>query len=476
MFESMNAEQYRALSNEAFQKRFAEVRDLMAADTLPEGVTDEMLFEEAELIKADMNRRSKRDAFAGLTYEAPKADPAQVEERNAKAQTLIAGEGAVIDSSNKVEQRQSTFKAVSEGKFIESKEYRIALAKHINRTAPMPADYLARIRQERNAGDPVTVSFADGFTNATDPTFSNTVSTPIPIPLTMGELIETRRESGLIYPLVTTTNYKGGVAYPLRDLSIDFHWISDKQVSPYQYDNDATVISFTWHELEARFARTKLIDALMSDNFKGQLAGAIADGYGRIIDDAILNGNGSTQPLGILNDSRVVGAGTSGQSGYVAPAAMIVEASADDLANWSWWVSLLYKPEFNRLYRSDGTWLIGDATFGTYLLTLKDEVNRPLVTFDIRNEENIAKIRGNNLVTLPNNLLGDFDTATTGDVVAIFGNFKNYALNFQPGMPLATTNWEDYETNTLKTRVLTALDGKVLDNNGWVIIKKKASA
>ena len=470
-FTPMDAAAYRALSNEAFQKRFAEVKDLMSADVLPEGVTDEMLFAEAELIQADMERRSKRDAFAGMVYEAPKATPAEIEERSAKAKTAIAGEGAVIDSTHKVEQRKSGFEAVSEGKFIESKEYRTALAKHISRIAPMPAEYLARA-----AGDPVAVSFADGYTNMTDPTFSNTVSTPIPIPLTMGELIETRRESGLIYPLVSTTNYKGGVAYPLRDLEIDFHWISDKQVSPYQYDNDATVISFTWHELEARFARTKLIDALMSDNFKGQLSGAIADGYGRIIDDAILNGNGSTQPLGILNDSRVVGAGTYGQSGYVAPAAMIVEASADDLANWSWWVSLLYKPEFNRLYRSDGTWLIGDATFGTYLLTLKDEVNRPLVTFDIRNEENIAKIRGNNLVTLPNNLLGDFDTATAGDVVGIFGNFKNYALNFQPGMPLTTTNWEDYETNTLKTRVLTALDGKVLDNNGWVIIKKKASA
>ena len=467
-FSTMDAAAYRALSNEAFEKRFAEVKDLMNADTLPEGVTDEMLFEEANLIQADMERRSKRDAFAGLAYAAPK--PEAVEERNAKATSALAGEGNVVDSSAKVEQR-SSFKAVSEGRFIESVEYRNALAKHISRIAPMPAEYVARVRQERSAGDAVAVSFADGYTNMTDPTFSNTVSTPIPIPLTMGELIETRRESGLIYPLVSTTSFKGGVAYPLRDLTVDFHWINDKQVSPYQYDTDPTVITFTWHELEARFARTNLVNALISDNFKNQLGAALADGYGRTLDEAILNGNGTTQPLGITVDPRLVGNGST-----IQPTATIVEATADDLSDWAWWVKLLYNPSFNRLYRNDGTWLIGDSTFGTYIETLKDEVNRPLAKFDPLNDEAPYKIRGNAVVTLPNSLLGDFDSADTDDVVAIFGNLKNYALNFQPGMPLSTVSWEDYETNTQKTRVLTAVDGKVLDNNGWVIITKKASA
>lgn len=459
-FTPFSAEQYRALDRDAVEKRRNEVVELLIAEALPEGLTDDMLLAEADLIEADLERRNRAEKL-----------------RAAKLDAVKAGAGNVIAKSDPAPvQQRGEVKMVHEGKFVESKDYRIALAKHIARQAPIPQDYVARVRQERNAGDPVSVSFADGYTNATDPTFSNTVSTAVPIPLTLGELIETRRESGLIFPLVSQTNYKGGVAYPFRDLTVDFHWINDKQVSPYQYDNDATVISFTWHELEARFARTKLINALISDDFKGQLAGAIADGYGRIMDDAILNGNGSTQPLGILNDPRVVGAGTEGQSGYVAPSAMIVEATADDLGNWAWWTSLLYKPEFNRLYRGDGSWLIGDATFGTYLLTLKDEVNRPLATFDIQNGQTMTKIRGNQLVTLPNSLLGDFDTASTGDVVAIFGNFKNYALNFQPGMPLTTTSWEDYETNTEKTRVLTAVDGKVIDNHGFVIIKKAAQA
>ena len=454
MFETYTAAQYRGLSHEDFVARQQEVVDLMSAEELPEGVTDEMLYAEADLIKREADRRNRA-----------------VQLRNTQVQAVTSGAGRTVATN---EPQQRGFQAVSEGNYLESEEYRRALAMHIARRQRMPEDILARARQQRSAGDPVAVSFLDGYSNVTDPTMATDM--PIPIPLTIGELIETRRESGLLLPLVSQTSFKGGVVYPLRDLVVDFHWITDKQVSPYQYDNDKTTITFTWHEFEARFARTKLFDALISADFKNQLAGAIADGYGRMFDEAIMNGNGTTQPLGILNDTRVVGYGEEGQAGYIAPSALIVEATADDLGDWKFWTSILYKPGFDRLYRADGTWLIGDATYGTYLLTLKDEVNRPIVTFDLQNNQGIQRLRGNRLEVLPNNLLGDFDTAEVGDVVAIFGNMKNYALNFQPEMPLTTTSWEDYETNTNKTRVLGAVDGKVLDNHGFVIVKKAASA
>ena len=474
-FTPMDAAAYRALSNEAFQKRFAEVKDLMSADTLPEGVTDEMLFAEAELIQADMERRSKRDAFAGLTYAAPAATPAEVEERSAKAKTAIAGEGAVIDSTHKVEQRQSGFKAVSEGRFTDSIDYRRALAKHIMRQAPMPADYIARARQERAAGDPVAVSFADGYTNVTDPTFpiygvdgSNAL---VPIPVSVSDqIVRVRKEYGLIHPKVNESRIPGGLVVPVADLTVDYHWINDKQVSPYQYDGAPDTVYFTYHELEARFARTMLADALMRDDFKNLLADALAEGYGKAMDEAILNGNGTTQPLGLLNDPRFIDQTASAGTGK----ALVVEASSDDLSDWAWWTKLLFNPSFNRLYRGDGEWLIADSTFGTYLQTLKDEVNRPLVQLNLASGDNLPSIRGNAITTLPVSLLPDFDAASAGDVVAIFGNLKNYTLNFQPGMPLSTVSWTDHETNTNKTKVLTAVDGKLIDNNGWVVITKKA--
>lgn len=475
MFESMNAAQYRALSNEAFQKRFAEVKDLMNSDTLPEGVTDEMLFEEASLIQADMERRAKRDAFAGLSYDAPKANPAQVEERNAKAKTAIAGEGAVIDSTHKAE-RKSGFEVVSEAPFSNSVEYRRALAKHVLRQAPMPAEMIARVRQERAAGDPIAVTMADGYTNVTDPTFpvfdGTNANALVPIPVAISDqIVKVRKEYGVLHPKVNETHMPGGVVIPVADLAVDYHWVNDKQVSPYQYDGVPEAVSFTWHELEARFSRTFLADALMRDNFKGLLGEALAEGYGRAMDAAILNGNGTTQPLGLLNDPRFIDQTSGANTGK----ALVIEATADNLADWTWWTKLLFNPAFNRLYRNDGEWIIGDSTFGTYLQTLRDENERPVIQWDIQSPDAPAKLRGNVINTLPVVLMPDFDTAAAGTVVAIFGNLKNYTLNFQSGMPLSTVSWDDHETNTHKTKVLTAVDGKLVDANGWVVIKKKAS-
>lgn len=456
MFETYDAAKYRALDDANFAVRKQEVKDLLSADTLPEGVTDDMLFAEADLIDADEKRRSRAASIRTGNLEAVKS-----------------GAGNVIASSAAPEQTRSSIKTVREARYTDSFEYRSALAKAIATRGQMPADVLAKARQERATGDPVAVSFADGYTNMTDPTFTaDALSTAVPIPLTLSEeIVRVRKEYGLIHPLVSETHYQAGYAVPIADLTVDYRWINDKQVSPYQYDTDPGVVSFTWHELEARFARTFLAEALMSDNFKALLAPALAEGYGRAMDTAILNGNGSTQPLGILKDPRVIdqtaGAGTG--------KAMVVEATKEDLADWTFWVKLLYKPEFNRLYRGDGTWLIGDSTFGTYIETLKDEVNRPLAKFDPLNDEAPLKIRGNRVVTLPNSLMGDFDLADEGDVIAVFGNLRNYALNFQPGMPLNTVSWDDHETNTHKTKVLTAVDGKVIDNNGWVILTKKAS-
>ena len=455
MFETYTAAQYRGLSDDLFVARKQEVIDLLNADTLPEGVTDEMLYAEADLIEADEQRRNRAANLRNSTL------------------TAVKSAGTVVASSAEPEQKRSTFQAVSEANYTDTLEYRKALANCIMTRSAMPSDVLAKAMQSRSAGDPVSVSFADGYTNMTDPTMSTQVTGYVPVPLTLSqEIVRVRKEYGLIHPLVTELHYPGGYAVPIDDLKVDYHWINDKQVSPYQYDANPGVVSFTWHQLEARFARTFLAEALISDNFKSLLAPAMAEGYGRAMDAAILEGNGSTQPLGILKDGRIIDQTLNAGTGK----ALVVEATAEDMSDWTFWTKLLYNPGFNRLYRTDGTWLFGDSTWGAYIETLKDEVNRPLAKFDPLNEDAPYRIKGNPVVTLPNTLLGDFDAAEVGDVIAIFGNLRNYALNFQPGLPLNTVSWDDHETNTHKTKVLTAVDGKVIDNNGWVIVTKKASA
>lgn len=73
MFETYTAAQYRALDDEKFAARKQEVKDLLSAETLPEGVTDEALFAEADLIEADENRRSRAASIRTNDLSAVKA-------------------------------------------------------------------------------------------------------------------------------------------------------------------------------------------------------------------------------------------------------------------------------------------------------------------------------------------------------------------------------------------------------------------
>ena len=89
MFETYTAAQYRTLDDEAFAVRKQEVKDLLEADALPEGVTDDMLFAEADLIDADEKRRSRANSLRI--------------ERNA---AVAAGAGTVIASSAKPQEER----------------------------------------------------------------------------------------------------------------------------------------------------------------------------------------------------------------------------------------------------------------------------------------------------------------------------------------------------------------------------------
>jgi HK97 family phage major capsid protein len=460
-FEIFNAAQYRALEDAEFEARRSLVIEVMSADELPEGVTDEQMLAERDLILSEVERRNKL-----------------AELRNAKLAAVKSEASKVIASSEPVaEKRESEVKMVNEGNFTDTVEYRTALAKHILRQEPMPADYIARARHEQLRAGTTAVAIPGDYTNMVD-TLTNTMTSLVAVPTTVSQqIIRELREHGVLYNRVNTTQFPGGVAIPISDLTVEYTWLgSDKVVSQYQEDTDPTTIAFTWHQLEARFSRTFLAEALMADNFKSQLAEAFAEGYGNAMDEAVVRGDGSTQPLGILNDPRLIGTDGLGLDGTGGGKALIIEASQADIEDWTFWAQLLYNPKFNRLYRQRGEWIMGDATWGLYIDTLKDDNNRPIAKFNPLNEDLPMTLRGNAVDTVPNTLIPDFDSAEVGDVFAIFGNLKNYTLNFQPGMPLSTVSWDDHENNAHKTKVLTAVDGRVVDPYGWILLKKKAGA
>ena len=463
-FTPFTAAQYRALSSDELEKRQAEVIGIMSADTLPDGVTDDQLFEEADLITAEINRRNKANSY-----------------RAAKLDAVAAGAGTVIAKSDNAAKPTAEVKEVTDYRgFTESIEYRKALARHISGVEQMPASMAMKALGERQQRANTSVEMNEAYTNMTD-TFENTISGLVIAPLELSdEVIREVKEQSALLDKVNQTFVQGTYAVSELDLIATGAWIGDKEVSPYQEEYDPEVFTWTWHQFECRFARTFLAEAIMRDNYKAQLAPAMADCWSRAIDAAILAGNGTTQPKGITNDVRLVGSDGKGKTTDGTPAtvgkALVVNVDADMVDDWKFWSSLLWNENFNRLYRNSGELIMADGTWGNHLMLLHDQIDRPIANIDPLNQENPMTLRGVGRVsTIANGVMETFDSAESGDVIGIYGNFRNYTLNFQPGMPLTTTTWADHETNTNKTKLLVACDGRVSNPFGWIILKKYVS-
>lgn len=471
-FTPLNAADYRGMDYDAFVVRKKEIEGLLKADALPEGVTDEMLFAEADLIEADAQRRTRANKLFNQKIEAVAAG----------AGTVIASDEAEeVRAMPKAEAPKGEFRArnrETSQRYTDTAEYREAFAKHVAQRAPMPNDMLAKAYQERSND---TVSLNAGFSNFTDPTFSNTYSTLVIAPSTLSdEVLREVRELSVLFPKVTQTSYQGQYAVSELDLQLTGAWIGDKETSPWQGEYDPEVFTWAWHQFEARFARTMLVQAVMDAKYD-QVSSALAEVYANAMDAAVLAGNGTTQPRGISNDVRLVGSDGNGKTTTGTPTtvgkALVIEVTAEDIDSWVFWSTLLYNTNFNRSYRGKGELILADGTWGNHVAVLRDDNNRPICLADPLNDEPRLSLRGVGPVdTLPNGIMPAFDNASTGDVIGIYGNFRNYVMNTQPGMPLSTVSWTDHDRNLEKTKMLVACDGRVANPFGWVILKKAASA
>ena len=68
-------------------------------------------------------------------------------------------------------------------------------------------------------------------------------------------------------------------------------------------------------------------------------------------------------------------------------------------------------------------------------------------------------------------VIADFDTASSGDVIGLYWVPSDYAINTQ--MQFGMKRYFDEETNEWVNKGLTIVDGKMLDVSGCYILKKK---
>lgn len=415
-FALMSAEEYRALGGDAFEAR----RQLVINELEnPESeVSTEELRSEVELIKQE---RARRDAA--------------VELRNQTVAALKAGAADPVATWSREERSAQRVPEVHEtcNDVHDTAEYRNAFMNLVTKGIE---------------------TRSDAFTMTTD--------APVAIPTTLSnQVIEKLDTYGQIYPLVSKSSFQGGYEIPIADFDFEAKWVGEDEVTEKQKASLDQKLTFSYHEFETRVGLSFLTGIVTFDAFQATFVPKMSKSITKLLEEAIVNGTGSGQMLGITNDPRITN---------------VVEMTAEEFDAWQEWhskVDASILPEYD-----NGSFLMPKTTWNKHIDTLADSDKAPIAQFhyDPISGKRVNVLVGKETKLLGGTLLPDFDKAEAGDVVAIYGDLSKYTVNWQPGGAISILRYPDYDKRKNNLLGYGVCDGKVVDPYGFMLIKKKASA
>ncbi len=390
---------------------------------------------EAEGLQAEMMEAEKK------LSEIEAEEARQAETAKAETRSQVPADAKLVNGQVAASFGMATAENRENENVLESNEYRSAFKAYVQNGTAIPA--------ELRAGQ--TISTAD---------------TGAAIPLTiMNDVINTvRKRYGNLYNKVRKMNIQGGVEFPIGALQATFKWINESTVSPRQKLDKLGKVSFSYYTAEIRMSQTFLSSIVTLDAFEAKVAEVIAIAYLEAMDQGIVNGSGDGQMLGILNDARVTNE---------------VTMSAKDINDWKAWRSKFFA-KLPLGYRA-GEFIFPLSTVETYLETMSDANNNPVFRQATGLEVNDGDDRnpngrffGREISLVEPDILPDFDSASTGDVIGIFWQPNEYAINENFGFTMR--RYFDEDANEWVDKAIVVVDGKVLNPTGYYLIKKGANA
>lgn len=297
---------------------------------------------------------------------------------------------------------------------------------------------------------------------------ANTTQLGATIPTTtLNEFInEVRKRYGNLYAKVRKLNIQGAVKIPISQLQATFKWITEDTVAPRQDGGNINdFVQFSYNMAEIRVSQTLLSSIVALDVFEREIVRIMTIAYLQAMDLGIVRGTGNGQMLGILNDPRVLATGN------------VIEMTAADINNWTAW----RKKFFSKLplgYRY-GEFIFPLATVDAYLETMADANNNPIFRqatgLEVNDGDSLnpnGRFFGRDIALVEPDILPDFDSAADGEVIGIFWQPEEYAIN--TNLQFGMRRWFDEDRNEWVNKMLTIIDGKVLNPMGYWLIKKKA--
>lgn len=405
----MNKEKYLAQRNELMA---------MAESLINEGKIEEANAKMEEINKLDEQFENEAKAAANLNALKDNTKIANVYAGGVKTNEPMK----VIDSIGNTEGEN----------FTNSTDYRKAFMNYVVNKEPMPAQ----------------------FKNANASTKTGDIGVLIPETV-LSKIVEKMESTGMILPLITRTNIKGGVKVPVSSLKPVATWVSEGATSDKQ-KKTVDYIDFGYFKLRCAVSNSLEVDTMALPIFEQTLINNVVEAMTKAIEQSIISGSGTNQPKGILTETVVTGQNVD--------------------------IALADAPELKQLedaeaalplaYDNGAVWLMTKKTFMAYA-SLKDSTGQPIGKVNYGTSGKPERTILGRTVVL-NDYMSNYVAAPEADtIVAALFNMKDYVLNTNLNMTIK--NYEDNETDDLVTKAIMLVDGKVIDKNSLVTITKKSA-
>lgn len=364
---------------ELLEKRAAEIKEKINASQSVEEV------------------RELGETLRAITEELRSLEEAMVEDPTVVPAGAVLRNSAVINAN---------------GQSDDDVEYRTAFMNFVLRNEPIPME----LRDDAN-------------------TLTTDVASAIPTVL-VNRIVEKIESVGMIISQVTRTNYAAGVSIPTSSVKPVASWVSEGASSDRQKKTTG-VVSFSYHKLRCEVSMSMEVGSMALSSFEAKFVENVAEAMVKAIEDAIINGNGTGKPKGILAETPVTG-----------------QALTDTTYNFAKLVAC--EGVLPEAYETTAKWCMSKKTFAK-VLAMVDDNGQPIarVNFGIGGQLE-RTINGREVVIAPyvaENTLFMFD-------------FRDYVLNTVYDMGIAKK--QDWDTEDLLTKAVMSVDGKVVSKDSLV--------
>lgn len=292
------------------------------------------------------------------------------------------------------------------------------------------------------------------FTNTDANTKTSDVGVVIPSTV-LSKIVEKMEATGMILPLITKTSIKGGVKVPISSVKPVAKWVSEGSGSDKQ-KKTVTYIDFGYNKLRCAISMSLEVDTISLDFFETTFINNVTEAMVKALEQAIISGDGSGKPKGILSETVVTGQNVDiAKTGSPAYKDLVDAEAALPLA-----------------YENGAVWFMTKKTFMAYA-GLTDSNGQPIGRVNYGIGGKIERMLLGRTVVCNDYMTNYAATVEADTIVAFLFNPKDYALN--TNMNMTIKRYEDNDTDDMVTKAIMLVDGKVLDKNSLVTITKKAA-